>query len=80
MSEAKIADTQPAAVELEAGKTYYFCTCGKAMSQPFCDGSHQGSDFTPLVFEADKSGTQYLCQCKRTNNAPFCDGSHKALT
>ena len=26
-------------VEVEAGKTYYWCTCGKSAKQPLCDGA-----------------------------------------
>ena len=79
MTEPVIAKKEPAAVELEEGKTYYFCTCGRSAKQPFCDGSHQGSAFQPMPFVAKKSGTNYLCQCKRTRNAPFCDESHSKL-
>jgi CDGSH-type Zn-finger protein len=79
MSEAKIADTAPTKVVLEAGKTYYFCTCGHSAGQPFCDGSHKGAGFSPMPFTAEKDGPAFLCQCKRTANAPFCDGSHKGL-
>lgn len=79
MSTPTIAAKNPAPVELEAGKTYSWCTCGQSSKQPFCDGSHKGSDFTPMRFTAEESKTAYLCQCKHTSNAPFCDGSHKAL-
>ena len=37
-----IAQTAPYKVELEAGKTYFWCACGQSKSQPFCDGSHKG--------------------------------------
>jgi len=80
MSKPRIADTRPAAVEVEAGKTYYWCTCGGSKNQPFCDGSHAGTEFEPLAYKPDKGGKQFLCQCKRTNKAPLCDGSHKAIT
>ncbi len=79
MSEPKIAAKAPAGVELEEGKKYFFCTCGESSDQPFCDGSHRGTDFAPQAFVAEKTGTAYLCQCKRTVNAPFCDGSHASL-
>jgi len=74
-----MSQKSPIAVELEAGKTYYWCTCGKSDSQPFCNGAHKGSEFAPKAFTAEKSGTAYLCACKETKNAPFCDGAHKAL-
>ena len=79
MSEPVIHDTKPIGVELKAGQKYFFCTCGKSSSQPFCDGSHKGSDFTPKPFTAEKDGKAFLCQCKHTGNAPYCDGSHKGL-
>ena len=80
MSDAPhIAQKSPFAVEIEAGKTYFWCACGQSKSQPFCDGSHKGSSFTPTKFTAEVSKTAYLCGCKQTKNAPFCDGSHKAL-
>jgi CDGSH-type Zn-finger protein len=76
MEPKRAADT-PVAVELEAGKTYYWCACGRSANQPFCDGSHKTTSFRPVSFEAKDSGTKYLCRCKQTNNQPYCDGSHK---
>jgi len=72
-----IADNKPAAVTLNKGDEYHFCMCGKSNNQPFCDGSHVGSDFTPKTFTAEESGEAYLCQCKHSANLPFCDGTHK---
>jgi len=68
-----------AAAAVDAGKTYYWCACGKSNNQPFCDGSHKGSQFTPLAYSAEETKTVYLCQCKQTAAPPFCDGSHKAV-
>ena len=64
-------------IEVEAGKTYYWCTCGKSGKQPFCDGSHKGSTFAPMRFVAEEDGVQNLCGCKASDGMPFCDGSHK---
>lgn len=75
----EIAGRAPIEVELEEGKDYYYCTCGKSQSQPFCDGSHQGTSFVPQPFTAEKDGKAYLCACKHTGNAPFCDGTHASL-
>ncbi len=77
--EAVIAEKSPFAVELVEGETYYWCACGRSKSQPFCDGSHQGTGLEPVAFTAEKTGTAYLCGCKRTANRPFCDGSHNTL-
>jgi len=76
MSKPTVAAKNPVPVELKAGEEYYFCTCGKSANQPFCDGSHKGTDFVPGAFVADEDGEAYLCQCKQTANAPFCDGKH----
>jgi len=38
---------KPIEVKLESGKDYYWCTCGRSKSQPFCDGSHKNTEFTP---------------------------------
>ena len=74
-----VADLTPAKVNLKKGEEYYFCTCGRSASQPFCDGSHAGPGFTPQSFTAEDDGDAYLCQCKQTGNPPFCDGTHAKL-
>tara|TARA_Y100000588_G_scaffold33847_1_gene32880 strand:+ start:6823 stop:7179 length:357 start_codon:yes stop_codon:yes gene_type:complete len=43
MKSPVIADNKPVKAELTKGEEYYFCTCGKSKSQPFCDGSHAGT-------------------------------------
>ena len=50
MSEPTIAQKAPYAEELEPG-TYWWCACGKSSNQPYCDGSHKGTDFTPVKCE-----------------------------
>ncbi len=77
--EPKIAGKSPIRVELEAGKTYAWCSCGESTNQPFCDGSHKGTDFTPVVFTAEVSKPCGMCTCKQTKNDYSCDGSHKSL-
>jgi CDGSH-type Zn-finger protein len=79
MSEPVIARKSPFAVEVEAGKSYFWCACGRSANQPFCDGSHKGSEFTPVKFEATESKTVYFCGCKHSANPVFCDGSHSRL-
>lgn len=75
--KGQVASRFPAETAVEAGKTYYWCTCGRSNNQPFCDGSHKGSQFTPLAYSAKETKTVYLCQCKQTSAPPFCDGTHK---
>ena len=79
MSDPVIAGKTPYAVEVETGRTYWWCTCGKSAKQPFCDGAHKGSAFTPMKYDADKTGTVWFCGCKHTAKAPLCDGSHKKM-
>lgn len=79
MSDPKIASPTPFAVEVEAGRKYFWCACGLSATQPFCDGSHKGGAFSPVAFVAERSERVWLCGCKRSAGSPFCDGSHKAL-
>ena len=78
MAEPVIAARTPAVVELEAGE-YWWCQCGRSQNQPFCDGSHKGSEFSPVKFEIEETKKVALCRCKHTGNQPFCDGTHKRL-
>ena len=80
MTKGHVAATAPIPVDVEAGKTYYWCSCGQSKKQPFCDGSHKGSSFAPLAWLAPQTERKYFCACKQTENAPFCDGSHKSAT
>lgn len=77
MGEPVRASDTPFGVDVTAGKDYYWCACGKSAKQPFCDGSHQGSEFTPVKYTAESDGKVFFCGCKATGNAPLCDGSHK---
>lgn len=79
MSEPVIAQKQPFAVEVEEGKKYFWCACGKSTKQPFCDGSHSGGDFTPIMYKAEKTGKVFFCGCKHTSKQPLCDGRHNSL-
>ena len=74
-----IADKKPIKVDLESGKNYFWCRCGKSQKQPFCDGSHIGTDISPMKFSVEEAGSKALCQCKASGNAPFCDGAHAGL-
>lgn len=79
MSKAKIAGTAPIRVELETGKKYFWCSCGESSNQPWCDGSHKGTDFTPVAVEVEESRMYSMCTCKQSKRPHFCDGSHKQL-
>jgi len=69
----------PEMVQLEAGKRYAWCACGKSENQPWCNGAHKGSELAPMVFQAEAAKTAAMCMCKQTNNPPYCDGSHARL-
>lgn len=79
MAKPEVAVKSPFAIEVEKDKDYYWCSCGRSKSQPFCDGSHQGTAFAPSKFTATESKTVYFCGCKQSKNGAFCDGSHKDL-
>lgn len=79
MAEAVVAQKSPYGVQVEPGKAYWWCACGRSKSQPFCDGSHKGTGLEPKKYEAAKSAMVYFCGCKRTGDTPLCDGSHKTL-
>ena len=86
MSDAPvIAQKSPIPVEVEAGKSYFWCSCGQSANQPFCDGSHEqfnkdhGSNFGPVKYVADSSRTVWMCGCKQSKAPPFCDGTHSSL-
>ena len=76
MNQPVRASDTPFSCEVEEGKTYFWCACGKSKKQPFCDGSHQGSGISPVRYQAEQSKTVYFCGCKATGNQPLCDGSH----
>ena len=64
------------AIDVEQGKSYYWCSFGKSSKQPFCDGSHKGTEFNTVEYKAEETKKKFFCACKQTSNEPFCDGSH----
>lgn len=79
MEKGQVAGKESIKVEVKAGETYYWCSCGKSTTQPFCNGAHQGTKFNPIAFTAQKDEIVSFCTCKQTKNPPFCDGSHRNL-
>lgn len=79
MKKGEIAQKSPYGIEVEAGKDYFWCACGRSKTQPFCDGSHKGSEFRPVVYKAKENGTLWFCGCKQTGSQPLCDGTHSKL-
>jgi len=74
-----IAQKAPYPVEVEEGKSYFWCTCGQSKNQPFCDGSHKGTAFNPVKYTAEASKKVFFCGCKHSAKAPLCDGAHNKL-
>jgi CDGSH-type Zn-finger protein len=79
MAEPNIAQNAPYGVDVEEGKTYFWCACGKSANQPFCDGSHADTEFLPVKFEATESKKVFFCGCKNSHTKPVCDGTHNSL-
>ena len=79
MADPVAAQKAPYMVTVEAGRKYFWCACGLSKKQPFCDGSHSGTEFTPVMYEADASKPLWFCGCKQTDTQPFCDGTHATL-
>lgn len=76
MKKGNVAGKSPTIENLKAGKNYAWCACGNSKKQPWCDGSHKGTDFTPKLFKVDTDTEAAICMCKHTHNPPYCDGSH----
>ena len=79
MTEAIVAQKGPYQVTVEEGKKYFWCTCGRSQKQPFCDGSHQVTEFTPILYKAEATKDVWFCGCKQTGKSPLCDGTHSKL-
>ena len=78
MKKPKIAQKAPYVIDEKAGKKYW-CACGESKNQPFCDGSHAGTEFTPVHVKIEEKKDVYWCMCKYSDNKPFCDGKHRDL-
>lgn len=78
MNEPIIAQKSPYVLKTGPG-TYWWCACGRSKTQPFCDGSHQGTGLTPLRVEITSAKTVAWCGCKHSGHGAFCDGTHSKL-
>ena len=71
MTKGQNAGNGPIAVDVEKDKSYYWCSCGKSSKQPFCDGSHQGSEFTPLAYKAEETKKVFFCALNKLTTSLF---------
>lgn len=78
MKNPKIAQKSPVVQDVKAG-TYYWCSCGESKNQPFCDGSHKGTDFVPTKVEITEDKKVAWCACKHSAKGFQCDGVHRNL-
>jgi CDGSH-type Zn-finger protein len=79
MADPIPAQKAPYGVDVQAGRTYFWCACGRSKKQPFCDGSHSGTGLQPLAYKAPEDKKLWFCGCKATAAKPFCDGTHNKL-
>ncbi len=79
MAEPVIYQKSPIVQKVEPG-AYWWCACGRSKSQPFCDGSHEGTGLEPKKVEITEAKMVAWCACKHSRNMPFCDGTHSRLT
>lgn len=79
MSDPVVAQKSPYEVDVEEGKSYWWCACGRSKTQPFCDGSHKGTGLSPVEYTAKRSKPVYFCGCKQTDGQPLCDGKHNSI-
>jgi CDGSH iron-sulfur domain-containing protein 3 len=84
VTERQIAQKAPYPVDVEAGRTYYWCACGQSKKQPFCDGSHKDTGITPVAWTAEKTHPiSAAANSRKTNRSamaatPSCDGNFVA--
>ncbi|MDE0113423.1 MAG: CDGSH iron-sulfur domain-containing protein [Albidovulum sp.] len=79
MTDPVVAQKGPFEIDVESGRSYFWCACGRSGNQPFCDGSHKSTDIVPVKFDSKEDRRVFFCGCKQSASAPICDGSHNML-
>jgi CDGSH-type Zn-finger protein len=78
MADPIVYQRGPIVQKVEPGE-YWWCACGRSKSQPFCDGSHEGTGLEPKKVTITEAKIVAWCACKHSKTHPFCDGSHARL-
>ena len=65
-------------VNEKAGKKAFY-SCSLSNKNPYCDGSHKGTEFSTEIIELKSDKTIAWCGCKHSKKEAFCDGTHKNL-
>ncbi len=79
MAECVVAQPAPYFIDVEQGRSYNWCACGRSANQPFCDGSHKRTGFDPVTYTATQTRRVLMCGCKASKKGAICDGSHNSL-
>ncbi len=79
MGKPLVAQLTPYFIDVEEGRSYEWCACGRSVNQPFCDGSHDGTGIEPVSYTAETTRRVLFCGCKATKRKPICDGAHNSL-
>lgn len=78
MEQPHISQKAPYVMDLQPG-TYAWCACGRSHNQPYCDGSHKGTEFKPVIEKIESAKKVAWCGCKNSGSKPYCDGTHRNL-
>ncbi|KGD60315.1 hypothetical protein T9A_02708 [Alcanivorax jadensis T9] len=76
MDKPVTVSRQPYPLPVKKGEKVFWCACGRSKNQPYCDGSHKGTDITPVAYTAPRDKIVFFCGCKHSGKGPVCDGSH----
>ena len=74
MTKGQRAREGAIAVDVEQDKSYYWCSCGNSSKQPFCDGSHKGTEFNPVVYKAEITKKSFFVLVNRLRTPLFVRG------
>ena len=78
MSEPVITQKKPYVID-EKARRVAWCACGRSQNQPYCDGTHAGTEFRPVIVDLTEDRKVAWCGCRRSGKKPYCDGTHQKL-